>query len=329
LELVADDDTLTIRATDLKSGLQTRIEHGIMIEESGKALVNGVEFINMLKALKRENVVLQKMSSFLQIRQGKTILSVKTIEGQDLPKFPKKEDKSSIKFDGEVLKDAFSKIAVAIDSNSPKYEITGGLISISNDGVKFVSTDTKRLIFVEENVSFENIEELEMILPKTAIIEIPKLFSGNIEFFYDPDSLVIESENLYFYTRLINGKYPNWKRIVPETFNSEYLFSIKKSIEDMKMVSMISPEIVVEMNGQNVILETYQDGGAKIKGSTEFEVDFQFEKPIKLGVNGKFVLDAFSIFDGDEVHFGFNEANRPFLLTEGNTKVVVMPINLS
>ncbi|EJF07244.1 DNA polymerase III, beta subunit [Thiovulum sp. ES] len=308
--------------------MQTKIEHGIMIEKSGKVLVNGVEFINMLKALKRENVVLQKMSSFLQIRQGKTVLSVKTIAGQDLPKFPTKEEKSSIKFDGAVLKDAFSKIAVAIDSNSPKYEITGGLISISNDGVKFVSTDTKRLIFVEESGSFENIEELEMILPKTAIIEIPKLFGGNIEFFYDSDSLVIENENLYFFTRLINGKYPNWKRIVPETFNSEYKFSIKNSIESVKTISMIAPEISVEMNGENVILETLEDGSSKTKGSTEFEVDFEFEEPIRVGLNTKFILDAFSVFRGDEVHFGFNESNRPFLLTEGNTKVVVMPINL-
>jgi DNA polymerase-3 subunit beta len=309
--------------------LQTKIEHGILIEQSGKVLVNGVEFINILKALKRGNVVLQKMSSFLQIKQGKTVLSLKIIEGLNLPSFPQKDDKSSIKFSGEVLKDAFSKIAVAIDANSPKYEITGGLISISNDGVKFVSTDTKRLIFVEESGSFENIEELEMILPKTAIIEIPKLFGGNIEFFYDSDSLVIESEELYFYTRLINGKYPNWKRIVPETFNSEYKFSIKNSIENVKTISIIAPEISVEMNGQNVILETLENGSSKTKGSTEFEVDFKFEKPIKVGLNTKFILDAFSVFNGDEVHFGFNEPNRPFLLTEGNTKVVVMPINLS
>jgi DNA polymerase-3 subunit beta len=327
LELVAENDTLTIRATDLKSGLKTKVEHGIMIEQSGKALVNGVEFINILKAIKRDNVVLQKMSSFLQIKQGRTVLSIKTIEGE-LPKFPKKDEKSSIKFDGEILKDAFSKISVAIDSNSPKYEITGGLISITKEGIKFVATDTKRLILVEENSSFENIEELELILPKSAILEIPKLFEGEIEFFYDSDSLVIESDTLYFYTRLINGKYPNWKRIVPETFNSEYVFSVQSAVENVKTISMISPEISVEMNEKNVILETIEDGTARSKGSTEFEVDFQFEKVLKLGVNTKFILDAFSVLSGEEVFFGFNESNRPFLLFEGNTKVVVMPISL-
>jgi DNA polymerase-3 subunit beta len=276
--------------------------------------------------MKKGSIVFEFVENLLQIKQGKTQLSLKTIEGE-LPRFPQKEGKSSLKFNGELIKSAFEKVAIAIDSNSPKYEITGSLISITKESINFVSTDTKRLVFVEEKSHFEDIEELELILPKSAIIEIPKLFYNDVEFFYDTDSLVIQNNELYFFTRLINGKYPNWKRIIPDTFNYEYQFDVRNAVENIKQISFITDEIKVEMNANNVILETLADGTSKAQGETEFEVDFNFEKIIQFGVSSKYVLDALSLFS-DEVSFGFNESNRPFVVSKENTKVVVMPVNI-
>jgi DNA polymerase-3 subunit beta len=326
-QLRAENGTLEIIATDLKGGLKVKLDSGIMVERGGEILVNGVELLKVLKGTKRENLILEADEKTLTVRQGKTNLEVKIIEGE-LPKFPAIEGKSSIKFNGELLRDAFKKITPSIDATSPKYELTGGLLSIEKDGVKFVSTDTKRLIVVEEKIDVGEIDELELIIPKTAIVEIPKLFDGDIEFFYDEEALVITNKNLYFFTKLISGNYPNWKRIVPESFDKEYKFDRKTVVEHLKLVSAIKPELKVSLSGNSIFLETLKDGTSKTRAETEFGVDFQFDGVIEFGVNSKFVNDSLSIFDNDNFSFGFNEANRPFMVWSDNTRAVIMPINL-
>ncbi len=323
----ATNEFVEVVATDLRGGLRVKVQNGIFVEKTGKVLVNGSELLRVLKGTRRENLVFEKSGEILRIEQGKTKLEIKSISA-NFPDFPVVSDKKSIKFNGDILKEAFKKFSPSIDGTSPKYELTGGLIAISEDGVRFVSTDTKRLTVVHEKIEFPNIDELELIIPKQAILEIPKLFDGEVEFFYDSENLLIVNSSLYFFTKLINGNYPNWKRIVPDEFEHEFKFDKNTFLENVRLVANIKQELKITLFENRVSLETISDSGSKTKGETEFYVPESFPEKIEFGFNSKFVLDALNVLDEDDFTLQFNEANRPFVIVGENFKTIVMPINL-
>ncbi len=79
--------------------------------------------------------------------------------------------------------ESLKKITPAADTNNPKFELNGALIDIKTNQINFVATDTRRLALV--HIDNQNEEELSIIVPKKAIIEIQKLIPDNIEIYYD------------------------------------------------------------------------------------------------------------------------------------------------
>lgn len=324
--LIVKDGKLTVKATNLKSGLSTST-NSIIIKKEGETLVDGARLIQVIKPLKRENISLTQKDKELEVKQGRIRFRVKTISNiQSFPSFPKIDNMSRLPFNGELLKNGFEKILPSIDGNSPKYEITGGLISISNNSLFFVSTDTKRLTVVEEKIE-RNEGELELIIPRQAIIEIPKLFDGDIEFTYNEDFLIIESGEFFFFTKLINGEYPNWKRIIPNEYQRELLFNRDEFIQNLKLISTIGFETKVTLSSEGIKLETL-DNPLNSQAETFIETPLELDENIVFGVNNKFILDFLHSIDKDSFNFGFNEPNRPFSIWSENLKAVIMPINL-
>ena len=325
--LVIKNKTLTIKATNLKIGLSTTIE-SVLVEAEGETLVDGVKFINVLKPLRRDNVTLEQSGNELIVKQGKSRLRVKTnSNSKSFYKFPTIENMSRIPFNGEILRDGFSNIISSIDGNSPKYELTGGLIAITGGKINFVSTDTKRLTIVEETLS-EDGNNLELIVPRPAIVEIPKLFDGDIEFIYNEDYVIIESKNIFFFTKLVSGKYPNWKRIVPSSLKYIFKFQKDEMMENLKLVSTVTNDVKVVLDKNGISFETLDYQNLNSKAETSIDIELQIDKRVEFGMNSRFIIDFLNNIDEDSFELSFEEANRPFVLVSKNLKTVIMPINI-
>jgi len=325
--LTVKDDSLTIKATNLKIGLSVRID-SILVEREGRVLVDGTRLLQVFKPLKRDNVTLEQIGNELIVKQGKSKLVVKTHSNTDgFYKFPTIEDMSRLPFNGELLREGFDNIIPSIDGNSPKYELTGGLISILDNKINFVSTDTKRLTVVEESIS-EDATDLELIIPRPAIVEIPKLFDGDIEFIYNEEFVIIESRDKFFFTKLVSGKYPNWKRIVPTQLKYNFTFQKNEMMENLKLLSSITSEVKVTLDKNRISFETLDYSNLNSKAETSIDINLEIEETLEFGANSRFIIDFLNSIDDDSFKLGFNEVNRPFILQSKNLKTVIMPINL-
>ena len=101
-----------------------------------------------------------------------------------------------------LLVKSIKKIAPAIDTNNPKFELNGSLIDIKDGFINLVATDTKRLAITKMEKETEH--NFSLIIPKKAISEIQKLFLDTIEMFYDENTLIASSTNFQFFTKLIS-----------------------------------------------------------------------------------------------------------------------------
>ena len=320
--LEAKENILTLKATDYDIGFLVQNEN-VQILEEGKSTANGKKLLDIVKILKNAPIELELHNDTLYIKQGSSKFKLPTFSPEQFPEFPSYENKPSLTINSHELIDALKKITPAIDNNNPKYELNGALIDIKEQSIHFVSTDTRRLAIVTLSNS-QNNEELSIIIPKKAILEIQKLFFDDIHMYYDETHLIIVSSQYTFFTKLINGKFPEYGRIIPKETKYNLLLPKKEIIDALKQITIISTDVKLTFMQDSILFESLSDDNNEAK--TELSITTPFGEPFTLAVNSRYILDFLNNIDTPEFSMGLNDSNHPFILQEENFKTVIMPI---
>ena len=317
----ASNNTLTLKATDYEIGFLVNIEN-ITIEKEGSITANGKKFLDIVKILKDGNINLEIKNDLLHISQGHSNFKLPTFSHNDFPQFPSYKDNRSISIDSHTLIESLKKITPAIDTNNPKFELNGALIDIKQDTISFAATDTRRLAVV--TLENKNDDELSIIIPRKAIVEIQKLFFDNIELYYDETNLIIHSQQYTFFTKLINGKFPEYSRIIPK--ETAYNLTLPKAtmIEAIKQITTISNDVKITFQQNSITFESLSDDNIEAKTEIPFNTDFT--EPFVLAINSRYLLDFLNSINTNEFTISLNEGNLPFILKDENFITVVMPI---
>ena len=317
----AKNNSVTIKATDSEIGLLIQTEN-IIIEEDGAITANGKKLLDIIRILKDEEITLEKINNNLLIKQNKSKFKLPIFNFINFPNFPMIEDKSQISLDSISLIKALRNISSSIDNNNPKFELNGALLNIKNSKTQLVGTDTRRLAIS----SIDNISksELSLIIPKKAIMEIQKLFIDQIDIYYDQTNLIIQNQNYYFFTRLINGNFPDYERIIPK--EAKYILTLpkKEMIEAIKMITTISQEIKISFLNNRIIFNSLASDNVEAK--TELLFNTGLDREFDLNINSKYMLDFISQIDNHQFEIHLNEPTLPFVLKDTKFITVIMPI---
>jgi len=315
------DSELTLKATDFEMGFKVTTNN-LNVIENGSITANGKKFLDIIRILKDGNINLEVTNNMLYISQGHSNFKLPTFSYNEFPDFPSYENKARISIDSSSLIDSLKKITPAIDTNNPKFELNGALIDIKQDNINFASTDTRRLAIV--NIQNQSSDELSIILPKKAIIEIQKLFFNDIELYYDETNLIIKSDQYLFFTKLINGKFPEYSRIIPKEIAYNLVLPKALMIESIKQITTISTDVKVTFLSNLITFESLSDDN--IEAKTEIDFNTGFDEPFVLAINSRYLLDFLNSINSSEFTISLNEGNLPFTLSDNNFKTVVMPI---
>ena len=319
--LNVSDSKLTLRATDFEIGYEV-VTDKINVTEDGSVTANGKKFLDIIRILKDGNINLEVKNEMLYISQSHSNFKLPTFSHSEFPEFPSYEGKARIEIDSHSLIDSLKKITPAIDSNNPKFELNGALIDIKQDFINFASTDTRRLAIV--TIQNKSSNELSIILPRKAIVEIQKLFFDNIELYYDETNLIIHSSQYTFFTKLINGKFPEYSRIIPKEIANKLILQKAIMIESIKQITTISTDVKITFLNDLITFESLSDDN--IEAKTEIGFTTGFSSPFTIAINSRYLLDFLNSINTQEFSIGLNEGNLPFILSDENFKTVVMPI---
>ena len=320
--LEIDNAKLIIKATDYEIGLESYIDN-ITDTVDGKATVNGSNLLGIIKRLKNEDIIIETSNNNLVIKQNKSTFKLPTYDAEEFPSLNKSENLKELSISTINFINSIRKITPAIDNNNPKFELNGALLDIKSQKINFVSTDTRRLaVSYLQNITNQ---EAQFIIPKKAIIEIQKLFLDEAKISYDDTNLVISNINTKFFTKLINGKFPDYERIIPNTL--KYNFPLPKNmlVESIKLVTSLFSNIKITFNSTSILFESLDEDS---ESKTQIDIDLNIEKEFYLAVNAKYLLDFLSMSNNEKIKIGFNESNLPFLLEDDKFFTIVMPIVL-
>lgn len=320
----AKENVINIKATDQEIGLAYHLKNASIIEE-GNATANGKKLLDIIKSLKDDEVTLETINNYLHIKQKNSKYKLPMYKFEDFPEFPNIENKNKFNIDSIMLGRGLKKILSSIESNNPKYELNGALLDIKQEYINIVGTDTKRLSIFRLETNTE--EEFSLIIPKKAISEIQKLFYDKIQIYYDNNILIAKSDNFEFFTKLINGKYPDYERIIPKEVKQELILNRDKMIEAIKTISVISELIKITFEAEKITFESMLSDNSEAKTVLEYKNDLQ--EPFTIGVRNKNILDFLYNIEDSEFKLGFNNSDVAFVVDSKELKTIIMPIKIN
>ena len=321
--IAAKNGVLNIRATDHEIGLAYKLSN-VKITDEGYATANGKKLLDIIKSLKDDEVILETVNNYLYIKQKNSKYKLPMYKFEDFPEFPSSEGKSKFDVDAVMLGRSLKKILPSIDSNNPKFELNGALLDIRQNFINIVGTDTKRLSIFKFETPTER--EFSIIIPKKAINEIQKLFFDRIEIYYDENILIAQSANFEFFTKLINGKYPDYERGVPKEIKKRLKLNRDKMIDGIRTISMLSDQMKITFTKDSITFESIIEDNSEAKTTIEYQTGLEDE--IFIGIKNRYLLDFLTSIEDDDFELGFNDSNLAFIVSSKELTTVIMPINI-
>ena len=205
--------------------------------------------------------------------------------------------------------------------------------------VRAVSTDGHRLSVVERAVlngagAAESLTETGMIVPKKAALELKKLLDGEspLSIAQDGNYLALSASDFQVAVRLVDAKFPDYKRVIPKENPLSYRLSRESLAAALKRICLVHHEVVLSFEaGRRLILSSEAE-----QNSAEEEINLSEgsnAETMKIKFNAKFIQDILSIMGGDEVEFLLKNEELPGIIREltpdaARDTFVIMPMIL-
>jgi DNA polymerase-3 subunit beta len=318
----AKDNQVFIKATDFEIGIQLNTTK-VTISEEGEATANGKKILDIIKHLQSKDILLYTKSSFLIIEQDNAQFKVPMFTPSEFPNFPKVIQKNKININQTNFIKGLRQAMPSVDTNNPKYELNGTLINFTENHYDIVSTDTKRLSIINFKESIGKNESI--IIPKKSSIELQKIIHQDSKLFFDKTNLIIQNDNIFFFTKLINGEYPKYERIIPTNIKHTITLPKKDILDALQMIASLSTIVIIKFQ-QNTIKFT-----TSIEAQSQAKVDIDIKTNLdafNLNVNIRYITDFLHTIEEDTFEIQLNEENLPFIISSNNYKKIIMPVIL-
>ncbi len=334
--LKAQNNKIVVISTNLELATKRTIPGKVI--EAGSVTTPFLVFSNIVKNLNSERITLEKRDKNLTIVTDNYEASLFAQDPKDFPIIPEIQNKKKpIKTSAASLREAFSNTVVAAQFSDIRPEISGVLLSLGNERITLVATDSFRLAeaSLEVEHSQPNPEEIKVIIPLKTAIEFLKILSaekeGNVEIFVDQNQILFEVGDSYVISRLIDGNFPDYQAIVPRESKNEITLDREEMINAIKLAKVFAGranDISLAVGDNKKFLEIYSSDTSLGENRYRLPMKLKGDK-FKINFNWRYLLDGLRIYKGKEVVLGVNGPDRPVAVknpSEPFLLYIVMPI---
>ncbi|MFA7169289.1 MAG: DNA polymerase III subunit beta [Candidatus Paceibacterota bacterium] len=342
--LKTDKKGLKLSSTNLEIAVNYWI--GGKTEEEGEITVPTKLFSNFISNLPNGNVEIKTREDMVNIKCDGYKINIKGIDAREYPLSPKIDAEPFLKIKSDIFKKALVQVFPSIAASESRMEITGVLLDFSeikNNKIVLVSTDSYRLAektieVLPENISKEALEVLgdlqSVIIPRATVQELIRdLGEENemLEIVIAENQIVFDFGNANVLSRLIEGRYPDYRQIVPEKFMATAHINIKDISNAVRIAGFFSAS-----SNNSVKFKLGTDNKVEISseaseiGNNNAKIEAKiFGKELEVVYNYKYLMDGLNSVLGDEVVLNANDENSPSVLKSSLDEsfiYIIMPI---
>ena len=322
--LEAADGALRLSATDMEISIQT--VSPAEVEGEGRVVIPARIFNDIVRSLPAGNFTLEYDGSegTVRLAAGENEYTIRTYAADDYPKLPQFEAEGSFRMPGDSLVETVEKVSRSYSRDETRPVLTGILISFEDARVRMVTTDSYRLSIKETELGSTPFEgSREAIIPARAMTEVSRIFSGSDE--TDVEVSLSENQALFrigdvvFGTRLIDGNFPEYRRLLPTGFEREISVSREDLMGTLRRVNLFAqrqtPPVPVSLSFSEGSVEVIVKNGDV--GEAHERLPANSEDDFLISFNPGYLLDGVSAIDTEKVKFKLNEALKPGLIVPG------------
>lgn len=298
---------------------------GLLISSTGAILLEANFFINVVSSM--PDIVLD----FKEIEQKQIVLisgkSEITLKGKDADQYPRLQEVPTSKplvLETKVLKQIVNETAFAASTQESRPILTGVHLSLSEQqNLKTVATDSHRMSQRKMRLEKSG-DDFDVVIPSRSLREFTAVFSDDIEtveVFFSNNQLLFRSEHISFYTRLLEGAYPDTDRLIPKDFNTKVVFDtahLRQAMERARLLSSATQNGTVKLEVENNVVSAHVNSPEVGKVNEEIETLTVTGDSLVISFNPTYLIEALKAIGSEQVEISFISPIRPFTLVPNN-----------
>src|ERR687886_831592 len=329
--LRAEAGELQLVATDMELSLRSSLE--AQIEDEGAAVVPGRLLVDIARLLPENDVVLEHRpeEGSVRITCGPASYRLHTYNAEDFPRLVDVDALQTFAVDREPLLETINRVSRSASRDESRPVLTGILARFEPGKLVMAATDSYRLS-VKETPLDGVAQELEAIIPARALQELTRIATSGdqVELGVHENQVVFSADGVWLTTRRIDGQFPNYRQLLPESFEHELTLPRTELLDVVRrtavMAQRTSPIQLRFAEGELTVFARTQDvGEAKESMPVQFGGD-----PMEIGFNAEFLREGIESIAADDIRLKLISPLRPAVI-EGDDEdptYLIMPIRL-
>jgi len=331
--LQVSTDTLAITGTDLEVELVSRIA----LEDAtvGEVTVPARKLMDICRELPDKAVIeMEMINQRLSIRSGRFKSTLSTLPASDFPSVDKSASELSLSIDSKSLKGLIDKTSFAMAQQDVRYFLNGMLLEIGGGVMRTVATDGHRLAMSYMDIETSN-DSNQVIVPRKGVLELQRLLgevSGDVSLNVGSNHLCIESTEYLMTTKLVDGRFPDYDRVIPKNGDKVVLADRVELRQALNRTAILSNEKFrgIRVNLASGVLQLSANNPEQEEAEESVNVEYEGDA-LEVGFNVVYLQDVLGVLQSEKVRITLHDGNSSALLEEPEAEdsiYVVMPMKL-
>ena len=298
------------------------IEADLIIESPGSIVLPARFLSDIVRKLPEKNVHFELQNTTqVEIKSGQAIFNINGFETIDYPNLPLVDEDNAIKIPVRLLQQVISETVFAASKQENRPILTGVHFTLDGNRLKAVATDSHRLsqrVLIIDDLD----DDMDVVIPAKSLTELSRSFTdeeAEIQISVSSNQVLFKTEDLAFYSRLLDGAYPDTDRLIPTSFETEVIFNVRLLSSAIERASLFSHE---GSNTNNVVKLAITSDKIMLYGNSpevgQIEEQVTAEKiegqDLNITFNPDYLKAALGAIKTDQVKIKFISPVRPFTL---------------
>ena len=333
--MVLDGDRLSLTGTDLEVELVGRVKLA-SAGDSGELTLPARKLVDICKSLPEgSEISFAAEDSKVTVKSGRSRFTLSTLPAREFPNVEDSMGTHQFTIKQGQLKRLIDRTGFAMAQQDVRYYLNGMLWELKDKQLKVVATDGHRLALCTLPEKIEAGDDAQVILPRKGVLELARLLLAedeDIAIVIGSNHIRATTEECTFTSKLVDGKFPDYQRVLPRSPNKIVLGSRLELRQAFTRTAILSNEKYrgVRLKLTDNSLDIVANNPEQEEAEEAVPVDYQGES-LEVGFNVSYLLDVLAVLSGDQIKLSLSDPNSSALLEEsdeGDSLYVVMPMRL-
>ncbi|KRL89363.1 DNA polymerase III subunit beta [Lactobacillus kalixensis] len=332
IKLTLSDEELVLTGSDTDISIEIKIpvSEDLNVESTGSIVLPARFFSEIIKKLPGKDFSFEVRESFqTRIVSENSEFTINGLDANNYPRLPEIADESSFVITGKVLREIINETQFAVATQESRLILSGVHFTFSPDAIKAVATDSHRLS--ERTIALENGPQTktDLIIPGKSLQELSRIIGEadpEVKVMPGDNQMLCQIGNISFYSRLLDGNYPDTDRLIPTESTTSVEFDLSELSSALDRASLLTHagrnnvvDLDLDVDNQKVKLT----GTSAEIGNVEEEVSFKnlTGNNLNISFNPDYLRDALRASVTDAVVMNFTQPLRPFTVTPNKDDV--------